>query len=235
MNQFKHGIPKQERVLSIVETPRHFVKVGWKMLRRDPMPRSHNPALQERECRFDRVGMNVAVNVDLGAVWNRLMLAGRDADALQGERVGNELIRHNHVNIFAHIFLDVFRQGAGLRILSMKKAEIAAALPDADNYFFRFLASVDAPTDLFAAYIGFIYFDCAIQLLKGNIFGHSMTDAVTEIPCRAVVNSEHPLKLVSRHSLAGLAEQIDGQKPLSKWQVRIVENRASRNGELIAA
>jgi hypothetical protein len=38
MNEFQHRVPKQERILAIVEAPCHFVKVGRKMLRRDPMP-----------------------------------------------------------------------------------------------------------------------------------------------------------------------------------------------------
>ncbi len=43
MNESQHRVTKQERVLAVVEPPRHFVKVGRQMLRRDPMPRSHNP------------------------------------------------------------------------------------------------------------------------------------------------------------------------------------------------
>ena len=38
MNEFQHRVPKQERILAVVEPPRHFVKVGRQMLRRDPMP-----------------------------------------------------------------------------------------------------------------------------------------------------------------------------------------------------
>ncbi len=43
MNELQHRVPEQERILTVVEPPRHFVKVGWQMLRRDPMPSSHNP------------------------------------------------------------------------------------------------------------------------------------------------------------------------------------------------
>jgi hypothetical protein len=38
MNEFQHRIPKQEWIFTVVEPPRHFVKVGRQMLRRDPMP-----------------------------------------------------------------------------------------------------------------------------------------------------------------------------------------------------
>jgi len=199
------------------------------------MPRSHNAALQEGESRFDCIGVSISVHVNLGFMGNRFVFACRDTCATQGERVSHEFIRHDNVHVAAHVLFDILRQCAGLRILSMEEAELAATLPDADNYLFRFLASVDAPSDLFSAYIGFVNLDRAIQLLKGNIFGHRVTDAVTEIPRGAVVDSKHPLKLVSGHSLAGLAKQVGSKKPLSKWQVRIMEDRASRHGELIAA
>jgi hypothetical protein len=28
MNEFQHRVPKQERILAVIEPPRHFVKVG---------------------------------------------------------------------------------------------------------------------------------------------------------------------------------------------------------------
>ena|ERR1700676_4767626 len=43
MNELEHRVSKQERVLTVIEPPRHFVKVGRKMLRQDPTPSSHNP------------------------------------------------------------------------------------------------------------------------------------------------------------------------------------------------
>ena len=75
MNQFQHGVTKQEWVLAIVESPRHFVKVGRQMLCRHTVPRSHNAALQEREGRFHGVRVNVAANVNPFSVLDRLVLA----------------------------------------------------------------------------------------------------------------------------------------------------------------
>ena len=43
MNELQHRVSKQERILAVVGPPRHLVKVGRKMLRRDPTPSSHNP------------------------------------------------------------------------------------------------------------------------------------------------------------------------------------------------
>jgi len=41
MSKFQYRIPKQKRILPVVEPPRHFVKVGRQMLRRDSMPPSY--------------------------------------------------------------------------------------------------------------------------------------------------------------------------------------------------
>jgi hypothetical protein len=73
-DQFEHGIAEQKRILSVVESPRHFVKVGHQMLRRDPMPRSHNPALKQREGRFNGIRVNVAANVPALPVLDCLVL-----------------------------------------------------------------------------------------------------------------------------------------------------------------
>ncbi len=44
------------------------------MLCRNPMPRSHDAALEQRECRFNRVRVNVAANVDTLPALNRFVL-----------------------------------------------------------------------------------------------------------------------------------------------------------------
>ena len=40
MNEFQHRVSKQERILAVVEPPRHFVRIGRQMLCRYTMPRS---------------------------------------------------------------------------------------------------------------------------------------------------------------------------------------------------
>ena len=150
------------------------------------------------------------------------------------ERIGGEVIGYDHIHVRANVLADVLRQCAGLRIFSMEEAEIAAALTDADHNFFRFLASVNTPSDLFAAYVGFIYFNRAVQFRRGRLL-NSVTNSVAQVPCCAIVDSEHSLKLVCRDSLARLAHDVGPKEPFSQRQVRIVKDRASRNGELIAA
>jgi len=199
------------------------------------MPRSHNAAFEQTESRFDRVRVDVAPDVLFGAMFNRLMLVLWHSGTFQGKRVTDKLIRHNHVNIVAHVLFDVLSEGACFYVSRMEKAKITAALPDSDYRFLSFLASVDAPSDLLSADIGFIHLDSARQFLKRLIFGHSVPDAMTEIPRGTVVDSQHPMELVRRHSLFGLAQQIHGKEPFRQGQVSVMEDRARGDGELVAA
>ena len=109
MNEFQHRIAKKERVLAVVKPPRHFVKVGCQMLRRNPMPCSHDAAFQERECGLYGVRVDVAVHVLFAAVIDSLvrLLA---VVFLERPRIRRVLVRHDHVNVIGDVFLDVLRQ-----------------------------------------------------------------------------------------------------------------------------
>ena len=150
-------------------------------------------------------------------------------------RYGALNICHDHVHIVADIVFDVLRQCATLGILRMEETQIAAALPDSDDNFLGFCASVDTPSDFLSADIGFIHLNRAIQFLKRRNLGHRVPDSVAEIPCRAVVDAQHPFKLIGTHTLARLAKQVGCKEPFRERQVRVMEDRASRDGELIAA
>jgi hypothetical protein len=68
MLRFQHPLERvaeEVRLLTIVKTEAHFVKVGLQMLCANPMPRSDNSPLQERECRFHRVRIDVCFNPDV--------------------------------------------------------------------------------------------------------------------------------------------------------------------------
>ena len=65
MDQFEHRVPKQERILAVVEPPRHFVKVGRQMLCRYTMPSPHDPAFEQAESGFNGVCVDVAFHVFL--------------------------------------------------------------------------------------------------------------------------------------------------------------------------
>src|SRR5262249_37322273 len=68
---------------------------------------------------------------------------------------------------------------------------------------------------------------------------HGLADSVKEIPSgfvRALVLApESPSELIRTHTLTRFHQKQDGKKPYGKWQVRIVEDRATGNGELVFA
>jgi hypothetical protein len=66
-------IDEQIGAAPAIKTELHLLKIGFKMLRRNPMPRTNYVALQKRKRVFDRVRLNVAVNVDLRLVLDRPM------------------------------------------------------------------------------------------------------------------------------------------------------------------
>src|ERR1700724_547550 len=98
------GFEEQIRPLPTIEPELHLFEVGREMLGADSMPRSHNPALQEAESGFNRIGMNVSHNVDTAAVLNCLMIFV--SGFLNRYRIRRGIVSHNHVNIFADIFAD---------------------------------------------------------------------------------------------------------------------------------
>ena len=235
LDEPQHRVTKRKRILSIVKTPCHFVQVGLQMLCTDPMPCSHDPALEQGKRGFYAICVDVAIHVHTITVQDFPVLVLRHSGLIQGEGIGRELICDDHIHMAADIFLDVLRQRAALCIFSVEETQIAAALPDSNDNFLGFFASVDTPSDFLSADIGFIHFDRAIQFLKRRHLGHRVADSVAEIPCCPVVDAQHPFKLVRAHSLARLAKQVRRKEPFRERQVRVMEDRASRDGELIAA
>lgn len=209
------------------------------MLRADVMPRAEDAALQKRKRALNRVGMNVAVNVNAPAVIHGLVarLEVRDRLLVCPKFVGND-----HVNVLAHVLADVAGESAGRNIFGVEEAQIAVALADADH---DFLAALAAPVDLLRAILRVHILRLAADERLVNLnravqhrairLTHRAADAVAEIPSRLVANAERALDLIRAHSLARLAEQIDGDEPLKKREMRVVEDRVSCDRKLIVA
>lgn len=228
-------IQEQVRILPAIKPESHFVQVGREMLCRDAMPCSDDAALQERESILDRVCMDVAVNVDLGLVFDRFVLLGQ-RESFHGRGVCVKFIGHDHVNIGTHVFSNELRQGAGLRILRVEEPQVAATLPDTDyDLLGAFPESrLALMAALYSADIGLIYFDGAVH--HGALcFLHCCSDAMAEIPCGFVAHSERALDLVGAHALACFAEEQGSEKPFLQRQMRIVKDRAGRDAELVVA
>src|SRR5271165_82207 len=205
------------------------------MLCANTMPRSNNAALQQRESGFNGVRVHVTDGVDAILVTDRLMLC-QHSGIMQSLRVALKFIGHNHVNVLRYVFANVLRQGPRLHVLRVEKAQFAAALPDADNDLFLGLgmSGLVLVAMLTRSDEGLIYFNRSAERLRVNGL-HRVPDAMAEIPCGAVVDTQHPLELVRRHSLARLTNQERSKKPLDQRKVRVVKHRVCRDGELIAA
>ena len=229
------GIQEQSRTLPPIEPESHLVQIGREMFRADLVPTSDDPALQERESRFDRIGVNVSIHVMAAAMIDGLVTLTPDAGFIHRKRVGAVVVCDHDFNVSADVLLDVLRQRTRLCVIGMEESQIATALPDTDYDLFV-LSPATADTALLAAEVGFVHFDRTVE--HGPIhFFHGCSDTVTEIPCRligaVVLAPDRALKLVGTHALLGFTKQEGGEKPLLQWQMGIIEDRASRDGELV--
>lgn len=225
-------INEQIGPFSAIEAEAHLFEVGREMLRGNLMPRSHDSALEKREGGFDGIGVQVSDGIDALAVSNLLVIF--DTSFLNRRVIRGCIISENHLHILADILADVPCERAALRISGMEEAKIAVALADADDHFFVVHASDATFPFVYAADIGSVQFHFAVEHRLIGL-GHGMADAMAEVPRRLVAHSDRALNLASGHALLCFAEQVRGQKPLTKWQVGIVENRARSDGELIVA
>lgn len=230
-------IQEQGRGFSAIEAELHLREIGWEVLCADLVPRTYNAPLEETKGRLNRVRCDalsiLVTNVLLGHVIDGFMfhLADRRLVGLQG--VGND-----YVHISADVLSDVLLQRAGFRIFNMEEPNISAALPDADNYFLRSLGSFGTPAQHFSANVGFVHLDSTFQHWTLCLF-HGCSNPVAEIPRRFVrtfvQSPDRALELQGAHTFLGLTEQENGEKPLLQGQMRIVEDRASGDAELIVA
>src|SRR5437899_2490387 len=228
------SVQEQVGIISAIEPEGHLVQVGCKMLCADAVPRSDNPALQEREGVLDCIGMNFALNINLGFVLDSLMLSLRYSCFGDCVGVNRMLIGNQNVHVLTDIFANVLRNRTLLNIGCVEETKIAITLPDADDDLLcvvsesRFaLAAVQ-----FAADIGFIHFDSTVE--HGLIcFFHCCTDAMAKIPSSLIAHANGTLDLVSGDSLACFAEQQRDHEPFCERQMGVMEDGASRDGELV--
>jgi hypothetical protein len=228
------GIQKQVGVFPTIETERHLFAVGLEMLGANLVPRSHYSALEQGESGFDSVGVNVALDVDVELVANRLV-ASLFTKLLCCASVASPIVGIQNFDIFAQVFPNVLFESSALCILGVKEAEIAATLPYADYDFLVIVRSgVASPVALLATDEGFVHLHLAAQHWPID-FDHGGSDAVAEVPRGLVADSQGSLDLTGRHSFLGLTEQQSSYKPLAQGQVRIVENCSGGYAELVVA
>ena len=213
-------------MIAAIESERHFVQIGRKMLCADIVPSAHDPALQKRERGFYSVGVHQTGHIFLfvldGLVLAALVLVER-------ERVDGGFVGDDNADIFADILIDDCANGLGLGVARMDESQFTVALSDSDNHIF--LVARHTLTRL-AANVGFVYFDRAVEHRLSLL--HRGANSVAQIPCRLVgADAERALNLASGHSFLRFTEKHRSGKPLLKRQVGIIEHRASGHRELI--
>ncbi len=198
------------------------------MFRRYFMPSAHNTALEQGERRFDGVCVHIAVRV-FPRVINRLVLAL--LHVVERPRIDCGLVGQNDFHVAADVGVDNLPHGCRFGVSCSNHAEIAVTLPDADNHG---LFTLGTPPPRFAAYICLINFHCTVHLLW-RYFQHGRTDAVAEVPCGLVADSEHPFDLIGRDAFLGLANYESDIEPNRERQVGVMQHGSRRYGELVTA
>jgi len=228
------SIQKQIGFIAAVESKRHLRAVGLEMLRADSMPRTHDSALEKRECGFNRVGIDVAFRVDAEFVPDSLVPTILP-NVLGCASISLPIIRVQDVHIFADILADVLFERAALGVFGMKETQIAAALTNADHNFFPLVQRILALPPIFPADVGFVHLYLAVEHRLLTL-DHCRTDAMAEIPCRLVASeSKRSLNLAGRHALLRFTEKQCCDEPFRQRQVRVIEDRSCRHGKLIVA
>jgi len=141
------------------------------------------------------------------------------------------IVGHDYVYVLIHVPSDDVVQIRLIQIVRGNEVHMSATLTDADDRSFLLppLLIRGLATD-----VCLINFHGASQLVAFGFF-HCGPDSVAEIPSGFVTDSQGALQLIRRHPLAALTEQVRAQIPLPQRQVRIVEDRASHDRELIVA
>jgi len=202
------------------------------MLCRDTMPRAHNPALKQAECRLYRVCADrdvLLAHVLIGTVIDALMTRLMVCSELEIVEFG--FIGHDDIDGRIHVAGNDVVNGLLVHVLSLDKVEMAAALTNADDR--SLVLKLALVTALLSADVGFVNLDCAGEFVPR--FGHRSADSVTEVPCSLVGDAKHSLDLICRHSLTRFAQQVRSSKPLWQRQVGIVEDSPGHYRELVAA
>src|SRR5208283_3161613 len=234
-NHTTQSIHEQIGTLSPVETEAHFVQVGLQMLSADLVPCPGDAPLEQRECRFDAIRVDVSSIAD---VFSCTVVYGFMLEIADGFRVSAEIIGHDHINVLRDILLNVSRQSSRLGIFGMEESKFTVALANTNDAFLVVSPTHPLASVLDSAHIGFVHFDSTIQH-AAVCLSHSSTNAMEQIPRRfvgaLVLAPEGTLELHGAHTLASFHQEQHGHKPDRQWQVRIVEDRTRHYRELVTA
>src|SRR5271165_6992781 len=234
-NHMTQCINKQIGTLPAVKPELHLMQVGLEMLGANLVPATNDATLEQRECGFNCVCMDVSTKPDIftGAVVDGFML-----HITHSVLVGRKFICNEYVHIFADVLAYILRQCPTFRILSMEEAQGTITLPDTNDYFFGFFSGFHTETFLDAAHIGFVHLNSTVQH-RAVYLCHSGTNTMAKIPCGLVgtfvLSPKGTLELHSTHPFLRFTDQEHRNEPYRQRQMRVMEDGATGHGELILA
>jgi hypothetical protein len=102
-------IDEQIGAITAIEPKRHFLKIGWKMLCRELVPRTKDASLEQGERGFNPVCGHVAIDINLCAMVDRFVWNILHSRLYNRAGIGWKLIGHDDFDILADVLFDVLR------------------------------------------------------------------------------------------------------------------------------
>src|SRR6266478_2896599 len=114
-------INKQIGALPAIESKLHLFEVGREMLCAEPVPCSHDAALEKREGGFNRIGVNVAHDVHAGTVVNLLVVCPLGFP--HGGIVCGRIVSEDYFHVLGNVLADILSERPTFRVSGMEKSE----------------------------------------------------------------------------------------------------------------
>lgn len=219
---------KKPAILAVIVAVGDFLKVRGQVLATHLVVATDDAALQKAPSTFH------CVRVDFSAdprfrMPDPTMLDGK---LLRYFLVSGKLIGIECKGFRRDVLLNQLQDRIPSYIAHGGKAHPSTTLDHADN---GDLAASTAPrrASLAPTKIGFVNLYFAGELLAVAVaVRHCCPNPVAEIPRGLVTDSQGALELERRNAFLRLTHQVHSHKPLTQWQVRVVEDGASGNAEL---
>ena len=217
---------------SVVVPEIELGEVAMQVRRRDVLIGAVDPALQDREVSFDRIGVRIAAHVFISRVVYGLVAGELLADlpinaALVGAKMGG---------LVDFTFKDG-TQVVCIHVRDMAGADAAVAFNQRDDGFLGRRLPVSAVPG-FAAHKGLVNFHehpFAAERAGKSSLHHGLTDAVSNEPSGFEINAKNTGELICAESLLAAAHQVHSLKPNMQRYVAFLKNGADFDGKGLAA
>lgn len=221
-------------VLPVVVAKRKLRQIQRQVVLGDIMECPDHAALKQAPERLKIVGMHVPAYIFFSAVIHRLMREGASNPLIALRFIGSDqrnLIAYGLTNELTH------RQTVGLFDQLADNIALAGNRPNDRHLIARprdLALFVTMAILVFAADIGFVYFDFAHQLRKARIL-HRGPNAMAHIPSRPVVAApDLAMDLHGADALLALGHQINDLEPRPQRVVGVLKNGFCNDREAIA-